>query len=285
MTLNTRFLLVLLLGYCAGSQAIDRRYLASIDNSSWKLVEYSSTVCRIEHQIPRFGVAAFTQEAGRDLQLQIVTQHRFKKGVDVELRSESSSWNARRTRRVLSRFETNGHKNLFEIPSIVAEQVFRELSSGFQPGFLFYEEHPLFASLSNVRFGRAEAGFTQCVDELYADNFNDVRVSTIHFAPDDDFADIVEEQFAFNRMLDYLQVDDSISEIVITGHADHTGHACYNDGLSERRAWYIYDLLTTRGIDFRLLRVDYLGDRNPVRTGGEKKALAANRRVTVELHR
>lgn len=285
MSICSRFLLILVLGFCATAQAIERRYLASMDDSKWKLAEYTATLCRIEHQIPRFGMAIFTQEAGRGLQLELVTQHRFKKGINVELRSESASWNARRTREVLSRFETNGRKNLFKIPSPVAEQVFHELGSGFQPGFLFYEERPLIASLSNVRFGRVKAGFAKCVDDLYADNFNDVRVSAIHFAPDDEFASIKEEQSAFNRMLDYLQVDDSISEIVVTGHADHTGLACYNEGLSERRAWYVYDLLIARGIDSRLLRVDYLGEQKPASKGGKKTSLAANRRVTVELRR
>lgn len=285
MLFGSRILLVLLLSYCATAQAIERRYMASMDNSKWKLAEYTSTLCRIEHQIPRFGAAVFTQQAGRGLQLELVSQHRFQKGINVELRSENASWNARQTRAVISRFETNGRKSLFRIPSAVAEQVFDELSSGFQPGFLFYDENPLIASLSNVRFGRAQAGFAKCVNDLYTDNFNDVRVSVIHFAPDDEFASIKEEQSAFRRMLDYLQVDDSISEIVVTGHADHTGLACYNEGLSERRAWYVYDLLIARGIDSSLLRVDYRGEQKPASKGSKERALAANRRVTVELRR
>ena len=86
-------------------------------------------------------------------------------------------------------------------------------------------------------------------------------------------------------MLDYLKIDNAISEIVVTGHADNTGLACYNEGLSERRAWYVYDLLVARGIDSRLLRVDYAGEQKPVRKGNSKRNLAANRRVTVELRR
>lgn len=285
MSVSSRFLLILLLSFCTIAQALERRYLASIDSSQWKLTENTTTRCRIEHQIPRFGSAVFTQESGRGLQLELVTRHKFKQGINVELRSETSSWNARQTRTVLSRFETNGRKNLFKISSAVAEQIFYELRNGYQPGFLFYEDYPLVASLSNVRFGEVEAKFAQCVERLYNDNFNDVRVSAIHFEPDDEFASIKEERSAFNRMLDYLQIDDSISEIVVTGHADHTGLACYNEGLSERRAWYVYDLLIARGIDSRLLRVNYLGEQKPASKGGKKNSLAANRRVTVELRR
>ena len=167
----------------------------------------------------------------------------------------------------------------------MAERTFYELREGYQPGFLFYDDTPLMASLSTVRFGEVEAEFEQCVARLYGDNFEDVRVSSIHFEPDNEFASLREEESAFTRMFEYLQIDNAISEIVVTGHTDNTGLACYNDGLSERRAWYVYDLLIARGIDSKLLRVDYAGEQKPVRRGSKKNALAANRRVTVVLRR
>ena len=112
-----------------------------------------------------------------------------------------------------------------------------------------------------------------------------LRIELASHEPDHEFASIKQEERAFTRMLDYLQVDNDISEIVVTGHTDNTGLACYNDGLSERRAWYVYDLLIANGIDSKLLRVDYFGEQNPVNPGNSKKSLAANRRVTVELRR
>ena len=271
-----------LLRDCAGPRTpipgVDRRL-------KWKLTVSSTTLCRIEHQIPRFGSAVFSQQAGRGLRLELVSRRKFKQGINVELRSETSSWNARKTRTVLARFETSGRKSLFKIPGAVAEQVFFELRDGYQPGFLFYEDYPLVASLSNVRFGEADAQFGLCVEQLYGDNFHDVRISTIHFEPDNEFPSLKEEQTALNRMLNYLQVDNAVSEIVVTGHTDNTGLACYNEGLSERRAWYVYDLLIARGIDSNLLRVDYRGEQKPVSKDSKQSSLANNRRVTVELRR
>ena len=89
---------------------------------------------------------------------------------------------------------------------------------------------------------------------------------------------------AFKKMFDYLAVDDSISDILITGHTDKTGNACYNKGLSERRALYVYDLLIALGIDAKRLRVDYQGEHKQTKAG-KKNSQAANRRVTVELRR
>ena len=249
------------------------------------MVDNSALICRVEHIIPRFGSAVLTQEAGRGLRLELISRHQFKRGINVELRSETASWNSRKTRAVLARFETSGRPTLFKIPSAVAERTYFELSQGLQPGFLFYDDKPLVASLSVVRFGEAEKAFAACVEGLYRDHFNDVRVSSILFDHDREFASLEQEDTAFERMFDYLAVDSSIREIVVTGHADRSGNACYNEGLSERRAWYVYDLLLTRGIDPDLLRVDYFGEAQPLRKDGKKNALAANRRVTVELRR
>jgi len=201
------------------------------------------------------------------------------------LRSKTTSWNARETRAVLGRFETRGGNSLFEISSTIAEQTFYELGRGFHPSFLFYLDYPLVASISTVRFGEVEKEFNRCVAQLHPRNYEDVRLSSIHFETDNEFASIRQEETAFQGMLDYLQVDKAISEILVTGHTDNTGLACYNDGLSERRAWYVYDLLLTRGIDASLLRVDYAGEYQPLIKASGKKSRAANRRVTVELRR
>lgn len=269
----------------ASAQADERRYLASMDEASWRLSESSAILCRLEHPIPRFGSAIFTREAGRPLRLELKARKRFKRGINVELRSESNSWNRRQARTVLARFETSGRKTPFKISPRVAARTFDALRGGFKPGFLFYSDTPFIASLSTVMFGKAEKEFNSCVAQLHDTNFEDVRVSSIYFEPDHEFASIEQEESAFDRMFDYLQVDAAISEIVVTGHADKTGLACYNEGLSERRAWYVYDLLIAYGLDPDMLRVGYLGETRPLNKERNERARAANRRVTVELRR
>lgn len=283
MPLKRSLIFILLMSLGLGAQAYERRYMAAMEDSEWTLTDDSAILCRAEHPIPRFGKAIFSQEAGRGLRLELISRLAFKRGINVELRSKTTSWNAHETRAVLGRFETRGGNSLFKISSSIAEQTFFELGRGFHPSFLFYLDYPLVASISTVRFGEVEKEFNRCVAQLYQRNYEDVRMSSIHFEPDHEFASIRQEETAFQGMLDYLQVDQGISEILVTGHADNTGLACYNDGLSERRAWYVYDLLVACGIDSSLLRVDYAGEYQPVIKASGKKFRAANRRVTVEL--
>ena len=279
-------LLLLALGAAATeAAAAERRYLAGLDESRWIMSTNSPLSCVLEHSIPRFGRVVFRQEAGRALTLDLVLNRRFAKGINVELRSETTGWNNPGMRKLLGRFEISGKRRPLEVSSDMAARVMSELRSGYQPGFLFYTDDPFIASLSTVGYRPAEIEFDRCVAGLHRDNFFDVRVSNIFFEPDHEFASIEQENKAFRRMLAYLAVDDGIREIVVTGHADRTGRACYNDGLSQRRADYVHDLLLSLGIDPELIRIDYAGEDSPRQKGNSKASLAANRRVSVELRR
>lgn len=267
------------------AQASERRYRATMDEASWQVSESSAIMCRLEHHVPRFGTAIFTQEAGRRLRLELETRRRFQKGINVELRTETANWNYPKKRAVLARYETSGRERPFRISFSEADRTLHALRRGLQPGFLFYAEAPFIVSLSTVRFGEAEAAFSRCVKQLHHTHFDDVRLSNIFFDLDHEFASIEQEETAFDNMFEYLQVDDNISEIVVAGHTDKTGLACYNEGLSERRAWYVYDLLVSQGIDANLLRVDHYGEEKPLNRGKKEKKQSSNRRVTVELRR
>ena len=270
---------------CLDAAAIERRYLANFEDSQWRLKANSALVCELEHQIPLFGAAIFSREAGRPLKLELHSKLHFESGIKVVLRSESSPWAEAQEYLLLAQMETSGNRHFFDIPSVVAEQVYRELMKGRQPSFLIDGAHPVMVSLSAIRFTQALGRFKQCVARLYHDNFYDVRKDLIHFERDSEFPLLGEEERAFSRMLDYFRIDDSIREVVVTGHADKTGVACYNDGLSERRAWYVYEMLLAEGMEPSQLRVEFVGELDPKIKGGSPSALAANRRVAVELRR
>ncbi len=265
--------------------AVESRYMASMEESEWNLTSNSPIECRIEHYIPHFGKASFTREAGRQLQMQVDTVLQVKKGVNVEFRSESAIWRPTETVATLANLVTTGRSTLFDIPPDVAERAYFELREGFQPGFIFFRDNTLRASLSTVNFRRIENAFRSCQEQLHHKNYDDVRFTRIHFDNDDEFPKMEEERTALQPMLDYLSVDDTIREIVVSGHADINGKACYNDALSQRRALYVYDMLIARGIKPEMITVDFFGESRPLRKGTDKKSLAANRRVTVEMRR
>ena len=281
--------LVVLSGFVSVSSAIERRYIAPMENSKWTMSSSTPLHCEMEHVIPYFGKAIFSREAGRKLRLKLITDQRFSQGIDVELVSESPNWKSSNGSLKLAGLKTSGQGTMLDVPDRAAKFAYLELHQGFQPGFYFAENKNLYDSMtvlmSTVRFRDAVPAFEQCVAGLYHKNYDDVKSARIHFEHDEEFPLIEEERTAFNEMLDYLKLDSSIKEIVISGHADHSGSTCYNDTLSSRRAWYTYDLLVQLGVDPNFLRVDDSGELNPIKRGKTKNDLAVNRRVTVEFRR
>lgn len=267
--------------------AMERKYLAPMVESKWQMTSDTALHCEMEHVIPRFGKAVFYQSAGRELQLKLISHQRFKSGIEVDFRSESPHWKPVSAQMQMASLSTLDSDVLLEVDSKTAKYAYLELHDGFHPGFYFAPNKdlvdPTIVMMSTVRFRSIEPQFEQCVSNLYFENYDDVRVSSIHFDHDEEFPILEEEETALQRMFDYLQVDPSIREVVVSGHADKTGAICYNDTLSARRAWYVYDLLVSKGIDPRMITMDYFGERRPLVKGTSDAALAANRRVTVEL--
>ena len=267
--------------------AIERRYLAPMEESLWKMTTATAVYCEMEHVIPRFGKAIFYQSAGRDLKLRLVTHQRFKSGLHVNFQSQAPHWKSEFSSLQLASLSTRESNTLLEVGTRTARHAYLELHAGFHPGFYFSPDKdlidPTVVMMSTVRFRSVEPEFEQCVSNLHHDNYEDVRVSKIHFEHDEEFPILQEEETAFKSMLDYLQVDASIREVVVSGHADKTGAICYNDTLSSRRAWYVYDLLLAKGIDPKIITLDYYGEHRPLLKGESDAALSANRRVTVEL--
>ncbi len=71
--------------------------------------------------------------------------------------------------------------------------------------------------------------------------------------------------------------------LVVHGHTDIVGTLGYNNGLSRRRAEYVYNYLKQKGINENRLRIEYHGENQPADRAQGSDANAKNRRVEFEL--
>lgn len=71
--------------------------------------------------------------------------------------------------------------------------------------------------------------------------------------------------------------------ISIVGHADTSGAAAYNQGLSLRRAEMVRDTLAERGISPGTMSVDAKGESDPMVETGDGVRSPQNRRVTITI--
>ncbi len=80
-----------------------------------------------------------------------------------------------------------------------------------------------------------------------------------------------------------LAEDSDDYEILVAGHTDSSGAGAYNQALSERRASAASDFLTTRGIPDSQIRIQGLGEMEPVASNETPAGQEANRRVEVAI--
>ncbi len=268
----------------------DRVYMSPMADSRWTLSVNSAVRCEIEHIIPQFGKALFYQESGRPLQLKIISTHNYKKDLNVAFRSVTANWKGVQTQATLADLKTSGAKDpVFDIAVDTARYSYFELQQGNQPSLFFIDDEDGFNSvsviLSTVRFRDVEEDFGNCLAQLFPYNFDDIKVARVHFEFDDEFPLEEEETSALSKILAYMKVDPTVKKLRISGHADFKGTECYNDTLSARRAWYIYDYLVSSGIEPRQLEVEFYGENRPLAPGKDDASRAINRRVTVTMMR
>ncbi len=91
---------------------------------------------------------------------------------------------------------------------------------------------------------------------------------------------------ARNNLSDLARVlaeDSGDYELLVAGHTDDSGAEAYNQTLSERRASAASDYLGTQGIPGTQLRIQGLGEMEPVASNETPSGQEANRRVEIAI--
>ena len=77
--------------------------------------------------------------------------------------------------------------------------------------------------------------------------------------------------------------DCSVGTVTIAGHADTSGPAAYNVGLSARRAATVRDALVSRGIGADIISTEAFGETRPAVETGDGVREPDNRRSEVTI--
>ena len=285
-------LLLLAVISCSAVSAVpaDRVYQAPMEQADWKLENNGVLQCSLTQEIPLLGKAVFYRDSGRPLRLRIDAWQSYPKGLPVRLLSQAAQWKNQPKAALLAKLKISGSgEGMLRADAGSSRRAWYELQQGFEPAFEFIDptdgDHLVAIRLSTVRFRDSEQAFNACVAKLFPYNFEDVKRARVFFDFDEEFPPPGEEERALKKLLAYLKVDPSVKAVRVVGHADDRGSDCYNDNLSKRRAQYVYDWLLLSGVDPKMLRMGWQGERQPLVKGYSEKARAKNRRVEVWLER
>lgn len=267
-------------------QARTQQFQASLEESSWR-VEASRNQCVLSHEIPRFGVARFSQASGKRLRFAIDTVQPPVAPQSVRLVSRVPSWKYGESETTLGYAQLVANKTPLQLPRKQALRLYYELEQGRMPALLFDDwadgNDQVEVRLSPVRFRQTLADFQACTDQLVFLDFDPLSERTVNFSTNSTALRIATRKQLQQVVREFKK--QPALRIILGGHADERGTEDYNMSLSRKRAAFVARYLVARGIPKQAIEQRFYGESQPVNDQSNPEAWAKNRRVTVWLAR
>lgn len=286
-----KYLFVVVLSACLLSTSLASaaviQYVADLRESRWE-VSQSKLQCKLQHSIPRYGVASFFHSAGKDLSFQLAIFHPSERMEVAYLDSVPPEWNHRNPQQPISSPDRTGTHLPFTLGRIKTLRLLYELERGMRPTFTQTDSaegnEPVLASLSAVNFLDSYRQFQSCITRLLPFGFDDINAMVVRF--DTDKKDISPgEQKKLDRVVEYSLVDRKVKKIVVHGHADWVGEDEYNQTLSQTRSTEVVNYLLSKGLPKELITFKSFGEKQPLKSNRTSKGRQLNRRARIQIIR
>ncbi len=277
-------LLVGLLLLSAGSQAAS--YGTGLTDTEWQL-EGNEFYCKFFQPIPRYGMAVFFHEAGRELEFYLQPTRQLMAKGQAALTVEAPEWRSSALTNELGYVAVRDHRITVRVEPARAARMMAELGNGMAPTLTRRAQHgadTVRVRLSPVDFSLYYNDYLACSAGLLPVNFAQVERTTINYPTGGDLLDGLARA-TLDDLITYVKADDKVLSLEVVGHSDNVGTRYNNRRLSERRANKVTDYLVNNGLDPTMILTDYQGDRYPIATNATAEGRAANRRTTILVKR
>ncbi|WP_373317413.1 flagellar protein MotY [Shewanella algidipiscicola] len=264
-----------------------RHYVASLEQSQWRISDNTPIVCRLEHDIPSYGKAVFTSYAGKhhDLNFTLDMWVKPDEVTHATLMSMAPSWRPG----VLSKPITDlTYQKYFsgEVPKHAAWSMLNELERGMQPTFYYADWYnrssKVAVGLSAANFARKYTDFRACLANLLPYSFEDIAFTVLTYEfGGNELTRYSKAQIA--KVQQYLSYDPDVELVLIDAYTDSYGGRSINAKVSETRANSVKDLFLSAGIPQDRIYTEGHGERRHVASNDTIEERARNRRVVIRL--
>lgn len=269
------------------SSVYAEEFQAPVTDTNWHVIE-SPLECSLMQTIPSFGQAGFYRRNGQSLQLKFVTDSLPAQKKDVHFEMSAAPWQNTDQFDTLVTLPTTSSQREFIVDGVLAQQALSKMQDGRFPIIRYHSQSyngETTVKLSTVKFNDSLPAFQQCLSNLYPDSFDEIKKLTVYFESEKANLDKASIN-ALTRVADYVKVDDSVSQIIITSHTDSFGRKRLNVPLSEARAKTIRDFFVSKyEIPAEKIVMRSFVDHDPAATNKTAKGRAYNRRAEIELVR
>ncbi|MBB1269584.1 OmpA family protein [Shewanella sp. SR44-3] len=272
---------------CSSAMADMRYYVASLDNSLWRVSENSRIECRLEHDIPDYGKAIFSSKAGKRLNMLFTLDMWMKPDEITEAKLFSRAPNWRPGIKSKSLTQLSYHKQFNgELPKKAAWSMLNELSKGMEPTFYYPDWYSqadnVAVGLSSANFGGQYREFRSCLAKLLPYSFDDIAFTVLTYQEGE--TELTHfSKYQLKKVQEYLSYDPDVELVLIDAFTDSYGPKGVNQTMSDNRADSVKQLLIASGIPQDKIISSGHGEKRHVASNELSQDRERNRRVVIQI--
>ncbi|WP_425425298.1 flagellar protein MotY [Vibrio sonorensis] len=271
------------------SLAMEKRYVATPNQSTWQMVSNTPLECRLVHPIPNFGDAVFSSAASKKINLDFELKMRRPMGAtrDVSLVSQPPSWrpgdSADRMTNLRFFQQFDGY-----VGGQTAWNILSELEKGRYPTFSYQEwqdrDQRIEIALSSVLFQPQYNVFSDCIANLLPYSFEDIAFTILHY--DRSSVELNKaSQKRLAQIAEYIKHNQDIDLVLVSTYTDAEDSKSASQSLSEQRAEVLRKYFQSLGLPEDRIQVQGFGRRRPIDDNASPIGKDRNRRVVISLGR
>ncbi|MGB0895376.1 MAG: flagellar protein MotY [Parashewanella sp.] len=266
-----------------------RHFVASLDDSQWKITGNTPITCKLEHQIPMYGKAIFSSQASKNINLSFSLDmwRKPEKVTKAELYSQAPKWRPGVANKKLTEVTYHRYFN-GEVPKAAAWTMLHELENGMQPTFYYADwynqSRQVAVGLSAVNFHQKYDKFRHCLANLLPYSFEDIAFTVLNFKEGGtELTRFSKQQMA--RVQEYLSYDPEVELVLVDAYTDSYGGRNANKRVSMRRAQAIEKYFIAHGVNKNRIVSSGHGETRHIAANDTLAQRAKNRRVVIQINK
>ncbi|MFV0447526.1 MAG: flagellar protein MotY [Vibrio sp.] len=272
------------------ASALEKRYVATPQQSKWQMVMNTPLECRLVHPIPNYGDAEFSARASKKLNLDFELKMRRPMGEtrNVSLVSMPPAWrpgeSADRITNIQFFKQFDGY-----IGGQSAWTLLSELEKGRYPTFSYQDwqsrDQRIEVALSSVLFQSQYNVFSDCIANLLPYNFEDISFTILHYDRGNSVDLNKASQKRLAQIAEYIRYNPDIDLVLVSAYTDSSDSKNESQSLSEKRAERLRNYFQSLGLSEDRIQVQGFGKRRPIADNESPIGKDKNRRVVISLGR
>ena len=269
--------------------AMDKRYVATPQQSTWQMVTNTPLECRLVHPIPNYGDAEFSSRANKKINLDFELKMRRPMGEtrNVSLVSLPPTWRPGESADRITNLQFFKQFDGY-IGGQTAWSLLSELEKGRYPTFSYQDwqsrDQRIEVALSSVLFQDKYNVFSDCVSNLLTYSFEDISFTILHYDRDNVQLNKASQK-RLAQIADYIRYNQDIDLVLVSTYTDSVDSRGVSQDLSERRAEVLRDYFKSLGLPEDRIQVQGYGKRRPIADNASPIGKDKNRRLVISLGR